>query len=170
MGQDEPDGVWFDQVLFVIRLLHETSARLLREILEKKYLTKSIESRLQLKRRFYRFQMKRGNSVDERVNSYTKLLTYIVNVDVKIDEEDKAVILLNSLLEEEYETFTLTLINVRQSLNYNEMFVALVNYEVRRQISHRWSVLMPILHRRVIGLRLIGILFLCYCSYCWLLR
>ena len=73
-----------------------------------KHLTKSIELRLQLKRRLYRFQMKKGISVDEHMNIYTKLLTDLVNVDVKIDEEDKAVILLNSLPEEEYETFTLT--------------------------------------------------------------
>ena len=32
-------------------------------------------------------------------------------MDVKIDEEDKAVILLNSLSDGEYETFTLTLID-----------------------------------------------------------
>ena len=52
---------------------------------------------------------------------------------MEIDEEDKAVILLNSLLREEYETFTLTLINGRKSLNYNELSAALVSYEVRRQ-------------------------------------
>ena len=40
------------------------------------------------------------------MNSYTKLLTDLVNVDVEIDEEYKAVILLNSLPREEYETFT----------------------------------------------------------------
>ena len=93
--------MWFDQVLFdtnhQYHVLHETSARQLWEILEKKYLTKSIESRLQLKRRLYLFQMKRGLSIDEHMNSYTKLLIDLSNVDVKIDEEDKAVILLNSL-------------------------------------------------------------------------
>jgi len=67
------------------------------------------------------------------MNRYTKLLTDLVKLDVKIDEEDKTVILLNSLPKEEYETFTLTLINRRKSLNYNEVSVALVNYEVRRQ-------------------------------------
>ena len=72
---------------------------------------KSIESRLQLKMRLYRFQMKRGLSIDEHINNYTKLLTDLVNVDVKIEEEDKAVLLLNSLPDEEYETFTLILIN-----------------------------------------------------------
>ena len=91
-----------------------------------KYLTKSIESRLQLKRRLYRFQMKRGLSINEHMNSYTKLLTDLVNIDVKIDEEDKAIILLNFLPEEEYEIFTLTLINGRKSLNYTEVSAALV--------------------------------------------
>ena len=67
------------------------------------------------------------------MNCYTKFLTDLVNMNVKIYEEDKTVILLNSLPEEEYETFTLTLINGRQSLNYNEVSAALVNYEVRRQ-------------------------------------
>ena len=97
-----------------------------------KYLTKRIESQLQLKRRLYYFQMKRGLSIDKHMGSYTKLLTDLVNMNVKIDEEDKVVILLNSLPEEEYETFTLTLINGRQSLNYNKVSVALMNYEVRR--------------------------------------
>ena len=49
---------------------------------------------------------------------------------MKIDEEDKAVILLNSLPKVEYETFTLTL-TIKE--NYNEVSAALVNYEVRRQ-------------------------------------
>ena len=60
--------------------------------------------------------MKRGLSIDEHMNIYTKLHTDLVNADVKIDEEDKTVILLNSLSEEEYETFTLTLTNERQTL------------------------------------------------------
>jgi len=45
------------------------------------------------------------------MNNYTKLLTELVNVDVSIEEEDKALILLNSRPDEEYETFVLTLIN-----------------------------------------------------------
>jgi len=63
------------------------------------------------------------------MNNYTKLLTDLVNVDVKIDEEDKAVILLNSFPDKEYEIFNLTLINGRQTLNYSEVLAALVNYE-----------------------------------------
>ena len=40
---------------------------------------------------------------------------------------------MNSLLDKEYETFVLTLINCRQSLNYNDVSAALVNYKVRRK-------------------------------------
>ena len=60
------------------------------EILEKKYQTKSIESQLLLKRRLYRFQLKKRLSIAEHMNNYTKLLTDLVNVDVNIEEEDKA--------------------------------------------------------------------------------
>ena len=67
------------------------------------------------------------------MNSYTKFLTDLVNVDVEIDEEDKAVILLNSFPQEEYESFTLTLINGRKSFSYSEVSAALESYEVRRQ-------------------------------------
>ena len=107
-------------------VLHETSARQLWEILEK-YLTKSIESRLQLKCKLYSFQMQRGYSINEHLNRYTRLLTDLVNMDVETNEEDKAVILLNSLPREEYETYTLTLINGKKSFNYSEVPAALVN-------------------------------------------
>ena len=41
----------------------------------RRYLTKSIESQLQLKRRLYCIQMKRELSIDEHMNNYTKFLT-----------------------------------------------------------------------------------------------
>ena len=54
-------------------------------------------------------------------------------MDVAIEEEDKAVILLNSLPDEEYETLVLIRINSKQTLNYSDVSVTLVNYEVRRK-------------------------------------
>jgi len=43
---------------------------------------------------------------------------------------------LNSLSDEEYETFVYTLINEKQSLNYNDVSAALVNYKGRRKDKH----------------------------------
>ena len=57
-------------------------------------------------------------------------------MDVKTDEEDKVIILLNSLPAEEYETFTLTFINGRQTLDYHEVSSALASYETRRKERH----------------------------------
>jgi len=100
---------------------------------QEKYMMKNIESRLLLKRRLYRFQLKKGLSIVEHINDYAKLLTDLVNMDVNIEEEDKVLILLISLPDEEYETFLLTLINGKQSLNNNDVSAALVNYKVRRK-------------------------------------
>ena len=77
--------------------------------------------------------LKKRLSIAEHMNDYTKLLTNLVNVDVNIKEENIAFILLNSLPDEEYKTFVLTLINRKQSLNYNDVLAALVNYKVRRK-------------------------------------
>ena len=77
--------------------------------------------------------MQIGCSINEHLNRYTKLLTDLVNVDVAIKEKDKALTFLNYLPDEEHETFVLTLINGKQSLNYSDVSAALVNYEVRRK-------------------------------------
>jgi len=78
------------------------------------------------------------------MNNYTKLLTNLVNVDVEIKEDDKVLILLNSLSDEEYEIFILTLINGKQTLNYSDVPAALVNYEVRRKDM----CLLPMVHQQ----------------------
>ena len=67
------------------------------------------------------------------MNNYMKLLTDLANVDEVIKEKDKALILFGSLLDDDYETFILTLINGKQFLSYNEMSVALVNHELRQK-------------------------------------
>ena len=70
--------------------------------------------------------MKKGIFIDEHINNYTKLLIHLVNVDVKIKEVDKALILLNSLPEEEYKIFILTLINGKYTPNHSDVLAALV--------------------------------------------
>ena len=87
-------------------------------------------------RRLYHFKLKRELSIDDHMNNYTKLLADLINMNVAIEEENKALILLNSLPDEEYETFVLTLINGKQSRKYNDVSAALANYEVRRKDKH----------------------------------
>ena len=67
------------------------------------------------------------------MNNYMNLLADLANMDVVNENEDKALILLSSLPDEDYETFVLTLINDKQSLGYHEVSSALVNHELRRK-------------------------------------
>jgi len=92
-------------------VMNKTSARKIWEILKSKYLTKRIEYRLHLKRRIYRFQSKKRISIGRLINDYIKLLADLSNVDMVIEEEDNALIMLSSLPDEDYETFVLSIIN-----------------------------------------------------------
>jgi len=65
-------------------------------------LIKSIKNRLYLIMRLYRFQLKNEISIGEHMNNYTKLLADLANVNEVIKDEDKALILLSSLPDEEY--------------------------------------------------------------------
>ena len=69
---------------------------------------KSIDIRSHLKRRLYRFQLKNRIFISEHINNYTKLLTDLANMNKVIKDENKALILLSSLPDKEYETFVLT--------------------------------------------------------------
>jgi len=111
----------------------ETSSKKIWEILESKYMNKSIENHLHLKWAIYHFHLKKGISISEYMNNYIKLLTNLANVDVVIEDENKALTLLCSLPEEEHETLVLTIINGKQSLSYNEVSSSLVYHELRRK-------------------------------------
>ena len=54
------------------------------------------------------------------MNNYTKLFVDLANVNEIIKNEDKVLILLSSLPDDEYETFVLTLINNKSSRSYDE--------------------------------------------------
>ena len=102
-------------------VMNETSAKKIWETFASKYLTNSVENRLYLKRRLYHSQLKRGASISDHTNIYTELLTGLANIDVVIDEEDKALILLSCLPDEGYEAFVLTLIIRRTSLSHSQI-------------------------------------------------
>ena len=89
----------------------ETSMKKIWEILESKYLTKSTRNRLHQKMRLYCFLLKKCISIGEHMNNYTKLFTDLSNMNVVIEDEDKALIILSSLPYEDYETIVLTLIS-----------------------------------------------------------
>ena len=126
-----------DQKYFVMK---ETMASSLWKKLEDKYMTKSIENRLYLKKKLFRFQYKKGISMIEHLDNYNKILTDLQNLDVEISDEDKALLLLNSL-PDTYEHLTTTLLYGKDEVKFIDVSNALVNNEYRKkdQLDHRDS-------------------------------
>ncbi|KAM1684607.1 hypothetical protein ACFXTN_032657 [Malus domestica] len=102
------------QKYFVMR---ETLASVLWQKLEDKYMTKSAENRLHLKKKLYRFQYKE---------------------DEDIKDEDKPLILLNSW-PDSYEHFVTTIMHGKETVKFEDVSNALMNYEMRHREKNHYS-------------------------------
>jgi hypothetical protein len=118
-----------DQKYFVMK---ESMAKELWNKLEDKYMTKGIENKLYLKRKFFGFRYVEGISMPEHLNNLNKILADLQNLDVNIDDEDKAVVLINSL-PDTYEHLATTLMYGKDSLKFDDVSNALTNDEYRRK-------------------------------------
>jgi len=67
------------------------------------YMIKSVSNKLYLKKQLYELHITKGTAVLEHLNFFNKIISEFLTVDVKIDEEDKALILLSSPLQS-YDT------------------------------------------------------------------
>jgi len=63
--------------------------------LETLYIMKSLSNKLYLKKQLYGLRMKEGSAVLEHLNFFNKVISELLTVDIKIDEKDKALILLS---------------------------------------------------------------------------
>lgn len=65
--------------------------------LESLYMTKSLANRLYMKQKLYSYKIVDDKSIGEQLDEFNKALDDLENIDVKMDDEDKAIILLNAL-------------------------------------------------------------------------
>src|SRR3954468_16946000 len=75
----------------------ETTASGLWVKLESLYMTNSLVNRLYLKQALYSFKMIENKVLAEQLDMFNKLILDLENIDVKIDDEDQALLLLCSL-------------------------------------------------------------------------
>ena len=57
-----------------------------------------------MKAKFFTFKMQEGQKLRSHIDDFNKLYLDLENIDIKYDEEDKALVLLHSL-PKSYETF-----------------------------------------------------------------
>ena len=61
--------------------------------LESLYMTKSLTSRIYLKRQLYSLWMKEGTKVADHLNTFNTLIIQLTSMEVKFEDEDKAITL-----------------------------------------------------------------------------
>ena len=67
--------------------------------LESRYMSKSLTNKLLLKKKLYGVKMAKGSTLDQHINMCNQIISDLNQIEVKFEEEDIALILLNSLLE-----------------------------------------------------------------------
>jgi hypothetical protein len=60
-------------------------------------MTKSLANKLRLKERLYTIRMSEGTSMQSHLNEFNSIIVDLESLDVKIDDEDKAILLVVSL-------------------------------------------------------------------------
>jgi len=108
----------------------ETSAHKLWKALENKFLKKSGQNKFLMKKRLFRFDCQQGTTMNEYITMFNQLVADLLNLDVKFDDEDLALMLLSSL-PGEFEHFETTLLHEKELLDV--VCSALYNHELRKQ-------------------------------------
>ena len=99
--------------------------------LEEMFMKKSLAKRLYMKRKLYTFSMKDGVAMKDHVDEFNKLIIDLENVNIILEDEDMALIILSSLIES-YEHFVDTPLYGRQTLSLKDVKDALESKDLKK--------------------------------------
>ena len=85
-----------------------------------------------MKNKLYYFTYTPGMLMNDHVNSFNKILAYLLNLDEKFEDEDKTLLLLNSF-PGEYDHLTTTLLHKNDSVTFDIVCSALYNSDTRKK-------------------------------------
>ena len=89
----------------------------------------SLSNRLYLKEKVYGFKMQEDGSIANYLDGLDKIVLEMSNIGMKVDDEDKAVLVLNSL-PSSYSNFKKTMKYGRKTLTLEEVQFALRSREL----------------------------------------
>ena len=100
---------------------------------------KSLVKRLYMKRKLYTFSMKEGTTTKDYLDEFNKLILDLEKVNVMLEDEDRALILLSSL-PDSYEHFVDTLLYGRQTLTLKDVKNALESKDLKKRSDLKYQV------------------------------
>jgi len=100
--------------------------------LESQFMSKTLMNKLYLKQKLYGLKMQEGNDLTQHVNIFNQIITDLAQLDVKIEDEDRAIILLCSL-PFSYEHIVTTLTYGKETIKVEEITAVLLAHNQRKQ-------------------------------------
>ena len=106
-----------DEVLY--NVINEKTTADLWCRLESLYMTKSLLNKLFMKKQLYSLRMKVGTLILQHINTFNRILSDLLALEVKLDE-DKAVLLLSSL-SSSYDHLVTTIMYGKETLELEDV-------------------------------------------------
>ncbi|KAE8696421.1 GDSL esterase/lipase APG [Hibiscus syriacus] len=111
---------------------NETSASKMWKALEEKFLKKSSQNRLHMKKRLFRFDYQPGTSMNEHITVFNELVEDLLGMDETFKDEDLTLMLLSSL-PDEFEHLETTLLHGKDNVTLKDITATLYSYELRKK-------------------------------------
>ncbi|CAB4273488.1 unnamed protein product [Prunus armeniaca] len=113
--------------------MDEDSVPALWEKLEKLYMAKGLTNKLYMTKQLYTLKMEEGGNLMDHINVFSGCIDQLRKVDVKLEEEDKALLLLTSL-PDSYENLVTTLFSSKDTMSLEQVQVSLVSHDTQKKI------------------------------------
>ena len=78
-------------------------------------MTKNLSNKLFMKNQLYSLRMKKGMPILQHLNTFNRILSDLLALEVKLEEEDKALLLLSSL-PSSYDLLATTIMYDKEAL------------------------------------------------------
>jgi hypothetical protein len=123
-------------------VIDEQTATRLWKKLESLYLTKSLTNRLYFKQQIYIVKMKDGEPLCDHLDDFNRIILDLKNIDIKVDDEDQALILLYSQ-PEFFDKFINSMLYGRDTISLMDVKPALNSMELRTRLNGKGSDNLP---------------------------
>jgi len=128
-------GLYLDDDM-MYHVMNEESPVTVWAKLESRYISLSLSNKLYLKHKLFGLKMSEGTNLNWHVNVFNQIISDLKWIDVKFNNEDEALMLLNSLpFSLTYENLVTTLIWEKETLLLKKIISVLLSFNLRKKTS-----------------------------------